>query len=75
MGYLESPFGLPYRQSRALRRRRNSTRHGEHLCAPVLVVTFEECSNALRVLGGTGRRGKDPEPGRQHVLPVHSDLP
>lgn len=39
------------------------------------MVTFEKCSNPLRVLGGTGRRRQDPEPSGQHLLPVHSDLP
>ena len=47
--------------------------HGEHLAAPLLVVTPNSCSDPLRVLGGTACRGKDPEPGRQHALPVNSN--
>jgi hypothetical protein len=58
-----------------LRRRRDLARRCEHLYPPILVVTFEKCSNPLRVLGGTGRRRQDPEPSGQHLLPVHSDLP
>ena len=68
------PFG-GFRQSLPLRRRRDLARRCEHLYPPILVVTFEKCSNPLGVLGRTDRRRQDPEPSGQHVLPVHSDLP
>jgi hypothetical protein len=56
-------------------RRRDSSRYGQHLDAPVLVVTLQDRSNPLRVFVGPSRRGKNPEPGRQHILPVDSNIP
>jgi hypothetical protein len=41
----------------------------------MLVVMFKDCRNPLRILEGSDRCGKDPEPGRQHVPPIYSDLP
>src|SRR6266705_5880279 len=75
MGQLSVPQDSRFRQCLALHRGRNFPRHGEHLAAPLLVVTPKSCSDPLRVLGGTACRGKDPEPGRQHALPVNSNFP
>ncbi len=75
MGELSVPQDSRFRQSLALRRGRNFPRPGEHLDAPVFVVTLKSCSDPLRVLGGTDCRGKDLEPGRQHALPVNSNFP
>ena len=75
MGQLSVPPDSRFRQGRVLRRGRNSPRHGEHLDAPLLVVTPKSCSDPLRVLGGTNCRGKDPKPGRQHALPLNSNFP
>jgi hypothetical protein len=73
MGQLSVPQDSRFRQCLALHRGRNFPRHGEHLAAPLLVLTPKSCSDPLRVLGGTACRGKDPEPGRQHALPVNSN--
>jgi len=65
---------LSVRRTHGVRRGRNSPRHGEHLDAPLLVVTPKSCSDPLRALGGTDCGGKDPEPGRQHARPVNSNF-